>query len=77
MDISKSIHACKKRKDAEQSAAQVALSALMGSPLPESEAMAIDADVTRMVSEARQASQTPVALKGATGILPTTWERLA
>jgi len=59
----KAMSTCKKRKDAEQNAAQVALNAATGAPLPEGEPMAIgEADVTRMVSEARQASQ-PGSLK--------------
>jgi len=55
----KAMSTCKKRKDAEQNAAQVALNAATGAPLPEGEPMAIgEADVTQMISEARQASQT-------------------
>lgn len=60
----KSMCTCKKRKESEQNAAQVALNALIGTPLPTvDEPMALgEADVTKMVSEARQAAQ-PVALK--------------
>lgn len=63
----KSMTTCKKRKEAEQSAAQVALNALVGNPLPQTatneEPMVLgELDVTKMVSEARKASQ-PVGLK--------------
>merc|ERR1712002_208330 len=50
----------KKRKDAEQNAAQVALNQLIGIPLPSSGAK--DADVEKMVSEGVPAAKT-VALK--------------
>jgi len=59
----KSMCTCKKRKESEQNAAQVALNALVGTPLPTGEPMSLgEADVTKMVSEARKAAQ-PVALK--------------
>jgi len=58
----KSMTTCKKRKEAEQSAAQVALNVLVGTPLPEEAMVLGELDVTKMVSEARKASQ-PVALK--------------
>jgi len=38
----KAIHTCKKRKDAEQNAAQVALNAVTGAPLPEGEGTVIE-----------------------------------
>jgi len=61
----KSMATKSKRKEAEQNAAQVALNAIVGIPLPAAEEapMAInESDVTDMVNEARKAAQ-PVPLK--------------